>query len=137
MILKPILSGVMFALLMMVVAPTLKWAAAHHMVASDIPLRGIAILMGLFIAVSGNAIPKTLARPRDGRVESGRIQALRRTIGWLLTVGGLGFAVVWASVPLSSAVALSMGVFGTAIGLIIVCIVRTHMTSRGTDAPTV
>jgi hypothetical protein len=132
---KPILSSIIFGLLMVVVVLSLKSAAAHHVVSGDVPLRGIEALMGLMIAFYGNAIPKTLQRLRDGKIESGRVQSLRRTIGWLLTVGGLGFAAVWAAAPLSEAVGWSMAVIGTAIGLIIVCIVRTHMAQRGTGQP--
>jgi len=132
---KPILSGIIFGLLFLVVALTLKWAAAHHIVSSDMPVRGIEVLMGLMIAFYGNAIPKTLLRFREGKVEGGRTQSLRRTIGWLLTVGGLGFAAVWASAPLSKAAGWSMAVIGTAIGLIVVSIVRTHMAQRRTGQP--
>ena len=132
---KPILSSIIFGLLFMIVALVLRWAAAHHVVSRDIPLRGLEMLMGLMIAFYGNAIPKTLQRLREGKVEGGRAQSLRRTIGWLLTVGGLGFAAVWASAPLSEAVGWSMAVIGTAIGLIVVCIVWTHMASRGTGQP--
>jgi hypothetical protein len=132
---KPILSGILFGLLFVVVALGLKWAAVHHIVSSDSPVRGIEVLMGLMIAFYGNAIPKTLQRFREGKGESGRLQSLRRTIGWLLTVGGLGFAAVWASAPLSEAAGWSMAVIGTAIGLIILSIVWTHMTTRGTGQP--
>jgi hypothetical protein len=132
---KPILSGIVFGLLSLVVALTLKWAAAHHIVSSDMPVRGIEVLMGLMIAFYGNAIPKTLLRFREGKAEGGRTQSLRRTIGWLLTVGGLGFAAVWASAPLSKAAGWSMAVIGTAIGLIVVSIVRTHMAQRRTGQP--
>jgi 4-hydroxybenzoate polyprenyltransferase len=127
---KPILSGIIFGLLLVVVALSLKSAAAHHIVSGDVPLRAIEMLMGLMIAFYGNAIPKTLQRLREGKVESGRVQSLRRTVGWLLTVGGLGFAAVWAVAPLSEAAGWSVAVIGAAIGLIVVCIVWMHMTSR-------
>jgi hypothetical protein len=132
---KSILSSIIFALLFAPAALGLKWAAAHHIVSGDIPVRGMEMLMGLLIAFYGNAIPKTLQHLREGRSESGRVQSLRRTIGWLLTVGGLGFAAVWASAPLSEAVGWSMAVMGTAIGLIVVSIVWTHMAQRRTGQP--
>jgi hypothetical protein len=130
MIRKPVLSSIIFALLIVVVAFVLKRAAAFHVVAGDIPMRGFQVLMGLVIASYGNAIPKNLLRIRED--EGGRIQSLRRTSGWLLTVAGLGFAAVWAWAPLSEAADWSMAVVATAIGLIAVCVLWTHMAQRRT-----
>jgi hypothetical protein len=133
MIRKPVLSNIIFALLIVVIAFVLKRAAAFHVVSGDIPMRGFQVLMGLVIASYGNAIPKNLLRIRED--EDGRIQSLRRTCGWLLTVAGLGFAAVWAWAPLSEAADWSMAVVATAIGLIAVCVLLTHMAQRRTGQP--
>jgi 4-hydroxybenzoate polyprenyltransferase len=130
MIRKPILSNIIFGLAIVVAAFALKRAAGFHLVSGDIPMRGFQMLMGLLIAFYGNAIPKTVPRIRAD--EDGRIQSLRRTCGWLLTVAGLGFAAVWASAPLSEAADWSVAVVATAIGLIAVCVLWTHMAQRGT-----
>jgi len=127
---KPVLSSIIFALLIAVAALALKYAAAFHFVSGDIPTRGFEMLIGLMLAFYGNAIPKNLPRFREG--ESGRIQSLRRTSAWLFTVAGLGYAAIWASAPLSFAADWSMAVVGTAIGLIAVCVFWTHMTQRRT-----
>jgi len=125
---KPILSGILFGLLILIVALALKFAAARHLVSVDMPMRAIQILVGLMMALYGSAIPKKLPRFREG--DNGLVQSLQRTTGWLLTVAGLGYAAVWALVPLSEAAGWSMAVVGAAIALVAVFVVRTHLAQR-------
>ena len=134
MIRKPILSGIIFGLVILITALVLKYAAARHLVSSDIPMRAIQMLIGLMMALNGNTIPKKLPPFREGA--SGRVQALQRTCGWLLTAAGLGYAAVWASVPLSAAAGWSMAVVGAATALVAVFIVRTHLAQRRAQSPT-
>jgi hypothetical protein len=133
MIRKPTLSSIIFALLILVAALALKRAAAFHLVSGDIPMRGVQTIMGLLLAFYGNAIPKNVLRFREG--EGGRIQSLRRTSGWLLTVAGLGYAAIWASAPLSEAANWSMAVVGVATGLVAVYALWIHVTRRRTGQP--
>jgi hypothetical protein len=125
---KPILSGIVFGVLILISALALKYAAARHLVSGDVPMRAIQILIGLMMAFNGSAIPKKLPRFREG--ESGVVQSLQRTVGWLLTVAGLGYAAAWALAPLSEAAGWSMAVVGAAIALVAVNVVRTHLAQR-------
>ena len=127
---RPVLSSLIFAALMVIASLALKYAAAFHLVAGDIPMRGFQMLMGLLIAFYGNTIPKNLSRFREG--ESGRVQSLQRTGGWLFTVAGLGYAAIWASTPLSFAAGWSMAVMGTATVLVAAYMLWVHMTCRRT-----
>ena len=125
---KPILSGIIFGALILIAALALKYAAALHVVSRDVPMRGIQMLVGLMMAFYGSAIPKKLPRFREG--DSGLVQSLQRTVGWLMTVGGLGYAAVWALAPLSEAAGWSLAVMGAAIALAAVFVVRTHLAQR-------
>jgi 4-hydroxybenzoate polyprenyltransferase len=113
MVRKSILSGLVFGGFMLATALALKYAAAHHLVSGHMPMRGIEVLTGLMLAFFGNVIPKNLPRFRGS--ESGRVQSLRRTCGWLMTLAGLGYAAVWAAVPYGAAAVWSMIVVGSAV----------------------
>jgi hypothetical protein len=125
---KTFLPNLIFAVLMLITAFGLKYAAAHHLVSGDMPMRGVQVLTGLMLAYYGNVIPKTLPRFREG--ENARIQSLRRTVGWLSTLSGLGYAAVWAAVPLASAAVWSVIIVGATTLLMIGCIVWTHFACR-------
>lgn len=128
MVRKPILSSIVFAVIVVAAAFALKYAAAHHLVAADVPMRGIQVLTGLMLAFYGNVIPKNLPRFREG--ESGRIQALRRTCGWLSTLAGLGYAAVWAGAPYAVAPILSVIVVGGSTVATFGFAIWTHFAER-------
>ncbi|HKD22327.1 MAG TPA: hypothetical protein VKB71_09950 [Rhizomicrobium sp.] len=128
MITKPILSGLTFGGLIVVAALGLKFAAAHHLVSGEAPMRVIQILIGLMVAFNGNAIPKNL--PPFRASESRRIQALRRTCGWLLTLTGLGFAAIWAVAPIAVAPDWSVAIMGAATLTVAGITVWTHFACR-------
>jgi peptidoglycan/LPS O-acetylase OafA/YrhL len=134
MVWKSLLSSIVVALLIGIMAFALERASVSHMISGDTRTRALEMLMGLMIAYYGNAIPKNLPRFRED--QSGRVLALQRTIGWLLTAGGLGFAVVWATAPLAGAPHWSIAVMGAAIGLIAICIFRTHTAQAKARART-
>ena len=125
---KTLLPNLIFAVLILVTAFGLKYAAAHHLVSGDMPMRGVQVLTGLMLAYYGNVIPKTLPRFREG--ESARIQSLRRTTGWLSTISGLGYAAVWAAAPLTSAAIWCVTIVGATTLLTIGYAVWTHFACR-------
>src|SRR5579871_118850 len=65
------------------------WAAAP---ASEIGERVLGDMMGAFVVVLANTIPK--------RAISARGLALLRIGAWALVLGGLGYALAWLSLPL-------------------------------------
>ena len=71
-----------------------------------------------------------------GEGESGRVQSLRRTSGWLLTFAGLAYAAIWACAPLGAASDWSVGVVGAASLTVFGYALRVHLTCRraGTKA---
>ena len=48
-------------------------------------------LTGMLVVLYANALPKTLSPLSRMRCDPGAEQALRRLVGWSLTVGGLGY----------------------------------------------
>ena len=96
------------AAMIVVVALGLKWAQHQGLVDAEAVTRGTMALIGLMLAVNANFIPKQpSARPL-----SERALAIRRVAGWSSVLGGLGFAAVWAFVPLTHAAELSMAAVG-------------------------
>ncbi len=86
-------------------------------------------LTGMVLIFYANAVPKTLPSwsrmLRDPRGE----QALRRLVGWSLTVGGLGYTAAWMAAPIESALALSTSTLGASLMLVILR-VASHTRER-------
>jgi hypothetical protein len=108
MISRRIMRSVALAGVMLVGAAVLKLAAHLHVFGADSANRGAQILIGLTLAVFANYIPKgSAAAPRS-------TESLRHA-GWVFSIAGLAYAVIWAVSPASLAFPRSMAVLGGAI----------------------
>lgn len=135
-------SAIVFASLMMLAAmvPNLLESLGLDRPALDeIDKRGTMVLLGLFMASTGNAMPKTLtplsATACEGDVA--RSQAFQRFFGWTWTLMGLAFSIVWLTLPLDLAKPVSVTfVFGAIliVATAMVRLVRAHRRDR-TDSP--
>jgi hypothetical protein len=70
----------------------LGWAPAS---ASQFAERSVGVTIGMIVMVFANVIPK--------QTGSARGLALRRTAGWALVLGGLGYVLAWLLMPLAYA----------------------------------
>ena len=86
-------------------------------------------LTGMLVVLYANALPKTLSPLSRMRCDPGAEQALRRLVGWSLTVGGLGYTAAWIAAPIDSALALSTSMLGASVVLVILR-VASHMRQR-------
>jgi hypothetical protein len=85
------------------VAAGLRYGVSAGAIEAETAKRIIQALFGLGLAGYGNVMPKKLGRPRRSPEAEARMQAALRVGGWAMTLGGLGYAALWALAPLALA----------------------------------
>jgi hypothetical protein len=118
---QPIARAIAFAGLMLLISFAARLAGALDLNdASEFARRGTMVVLGVFLASIGNAIPKTLTPLAALHCDAPRVQAFQRFTGWTWVLTGLGFAVAWIVLPVALAkgatvtlIALSMLLIGT------------------------
>lgn len=92
--------AVVFAALMLIIPLGTRLAANLGLPPhADTGRRLTMILMGAFLAFTGNTIPKTLTPLSALRCDPARAQALQRLLGWTWVLTGLGFSLAWIVLP--------------------------------------
>jgi hypothetical protein len=86
--------------------------AVHY---GDLALRATMAIMGAFLAVTGNAIPKTLTPLAELQCDPAKVQAARSLAGWIWTLAGVAVAIVWLTLPVNQAEAISFLLLPSAI----------------------
>jgi len=81
----------------------------------DVARRILAVLPGVPALYYANAVPKYLGPFLGGRCDPAAEQALRRFVGWTLTLGSLGYVAASAFAPWSVANDLAAGLLGAAV----------------------
>ena len=118
-------SGIVFAGLTIAFSLSVKLAttlgAAAH---SDLSQRVTMTLLGAFLVLTGNVIPKTLTPLSALACDPARLQALQRFAGWTWVLTGLAVAVAWLVLPLRLAEPISFVLLPGAILLIVVQLFR-------------
>lgn len=121
-----IASAVVFAALMLIIPLALTLARAYGLV--DNPADGIQrttmILIGAYLAMTGNAMPRMNPPTSSKGCSGGRIQAFQRLAGWTWMLCGFGFATAWLALPIDAAGPVSTTLVGTAMLVTIVGIWR-------------
>jgi hypothetical protein len=109
-------SGIVTAGLILVISLGAKLAVAlgavHH---GDIALRATMAIAGAFLAVTGNAIPKTLTPLAALHCDPAKVQAVQRLAGWTWVLAGLAVAIAWLTLPINLAEAMSFLLLPSAI----------------------
>jgi hypothetical protein len=118
--------AVVFGALMMIIPLALTLAHAYGLV--DDPDSGMQrttmIIVGAYLAVTGNAMPRMLP-PTSSMPDGGaRVQAFQRHAGWTWVLCGLGYAMAWLALPIDAAGPISMAVVATAMIVTIVQLLR-------------
>ena len=118
--------AVVFGALMMIIPLALTLAHAYGLV--DDPDSGMQrttmIMVGAYLAVTGNAMPRMLP-PTSSMPDSGaRVQAFQRHAGWTWVLCGLGYAMAWLALPIDAAGPISMALVATAMIVTIVQLLR-------------
>ena len=109
-------SGIVTAGLILMISLGAKLAVAlgavHY---GDIALRATMAIMGAFLAVTGNAIPKTLTPLAAQHCDPAKVQAVQRLAGWIWVLTGLAVVVAWLTLPINLAEATSFVLLPSAI----------------------
>jgi hypothetical protein len=109
-------SGIVTAGLILAISLGAKLAmalgAVHY---GDIALRATMAIVGGFLAVTGNAIPKTLTPLAALHCDPAKVQAVQRLAGWIWALAGLAVAIAWLTLPINLAEAMSFLLLPSAI----------------------
>ncbi len=109
-------SGIVTAGLILVISLGAKLAVALGAVRyGDIALRATMAIMGAFLAVTGNAIPKTVTPLAALHCDPAKVQAVQRLAGWIWVLAGLAVAIAWLTLPINLAEAMSFLLLPSAI----------------------
>ena len=119
-------SAVVFGALMMIIPLALTLAHAYGVV--DDPDSGMRrttmIMIGAYLAVTGNAMPRMLPPTSSMPCGGARVQAFQRLAGWTWVLCGLGLAMAGLVLPIDAAGPISMALVATAMIVTIVQLLR-------------
>ena len=122
-------SGVGFAALIMVVALSGKFLQTLGVIDDQSFARRLTMaLVGVLLAMIGNATPKRLTPLSALGCDGARNQAFQRFTGWIWFMAGLTYAMVWLVMPLDVAKPLSVMV--VVAGLLLVATQLIRMVRR-------
>ena len=123
---ESVAGAVVFGALMMIIPLALTLAHAYGLV--DDPDSGMRrtnmIMVGAYLAVIGNAMPRMLPPTSSMPCGGARVQAFQRHAGWTWVLCGLGYALAWLALPIDAAGPISMGLVATAMIVTIVQLLR-------------
>ena len=118
--------AVVFGALMMIIPLVLTLAHAYGVV--DNPASGVQrttmIMVGAYLAMTGNAMPRMLPPTSSLRCGGAQVQAFQRLAGWTWVLCGLGLATAGLALPMDTAGPISMALVATAMTVTIVQLVR-------------
>jgi hypothetical protein len=118
--------AVVFGALMMIIPLALTLAHVYGVV--DDPDSGMRrttmIMIGAYLAMTGNAMPRMLPPTSSMPCAGARVQAFQRFAGWTWALCGLGFAMSWLALPIHAATPISMSLVAISIIVTIVQLLR-------------
>ena len=118
--------AVVFGALMMIIPLALTLAHAYGLV--DDPDSGMRrttmIMIGAYLAVTGNAMPRMLPPTSSMPCGGARVQAFQRHAGWTWVLCGLGLAMAGLALPIDAQTPISLALVATAMIVTIVQLLR-------------
>ena len=128
-------SAVVFGALMMIIPLALTLAHAYGLV--DDPDSGMRrttmIMIGAYLAMIGNAMPRMLPPTSSMPCAGARVQAFQRLAGWTWALCGLGFAMTWLALPIDAATPISMSL--VAVSMIVTTVQLLRLRQPQPHAP--
>ena len=123
--LASVTGAVVFGALMMIIPLAVTLAHAYGVVDDpDSGRRTTMIILGAYLAVTGNAIPRMLPPVSSMQCDGARVQAFQRLAGWTWVLCGLGFATAWLALPIDAAEPVSTALVAAAMIVTIVQLLR-------------
>lgn len=123
--LERIPTAVVFAALIMGIPLALTLARSYGVVDDiDLGRRSTGVLIGAFLVMLGNVMPKKLPPLSSLRSDGARQQAFHRLAGWTWVLCGLASAIGWIALPIDSAQTATIVMVVTAMAVTIVHLLR-------------
>jgi len=123
--LERIPTAVVFAALIMGIPLALTLARSYGVVDDiDLGRRSTGVLIGAFLMMLGNVMPKNLPPLSSLRSDGARQQAFHRLAGWTWVLCGLASAIGWLALPIDSAETATIVMVVTAMAVTIVHLLR-------------
>ena len=123
--LASVTSSVVFGALMMVIPLGVTLAHAYGVVDDpDSGRRASMIILGAYLVVMGNAVPRMLPPQSTLPGDGARVQAFYRLAGWTWALCGLGYALAWLALPIGVAELVSMAIVVAAMIVTFVQLLR-------------
>jgi hypothetical protein len=118
-------SAVVFGALIMSVPLGVKLAHSYGFVADPGSGHRVAmIVVGAYLAVTGNAMPRMLPPLSSMQCDGARTQAFLRLAGRAWVIAGLGFSIAWLMLPRDAAEPVSTMLIAAAMVVTIVQVLR-------------
>ena len=96
----------------------------------QISKRGAMVLIGAYLAFTGNAMPKMLTPLSSAQCDGTKTQAFQRFVGWVWALSGLSFAVAWLVLPLDIANPVAMTCMIAAMVITATAMLRLRRAQR-------
>ena len=128
-------TAVVFAALMMAIPLALTLARSYGVVDDiDLGRRSTGVLIGAFLVMLGNVMPKNLPPLSSMRCDGARQQAFQRLVGWTWVLCGLASAIAWLALSIDSAETATTVLVVTAMAVTIVQLLRLRRPRKGEPA---
>ena len=123
--LASVTGAVVFGSLMIIIPLALTLAHAYGVVEDpDSGRRATMIILGVYLAVIGNGLPRMLPPVSSMQCDGAKVQAFQRFAGWTWVLCGLGYATAWLALPADVAEPVSMALVVAAMIVTIVQLLR-------------
>lgn len=117
--------AVVWGALMMVIPLAVTLAHAYGLIDdADSGRRATMIIIGAYLAATGNALPRMLPPVSSMPCDAARVQAFHRLSGWIWVLGGIGWVTAWLALPMDAAGPVSMALVALAMIVTIVQLLR-------------
>ena len=127
-------TAVVFAALIRGIPLALTLARSYGVVDDiDLGRRSTGVLVGAFLVMLGNVMPKHLPPLSSTRCDGARQQAFHRLAGWTWVLCGLASATGWLALPIDSAETSTIVLVMTAMAVTILQLLR--LRRRPKDEP--
>ena len=131
-----ITTAVVFAALMMGIPLAMTLARSYGVVDDvDLGRRSTGVLIGVFLAMLGNVLPKSLPPLSSMRCDGARQQAFQRLAGWTWVLCGLASTIAWLALSIDSAEIATTVLVVTAMAVTGVQLLRLRRPRKDEPAP--
>lgn len=107
------------ALLMAAAVLAISYARSQGLIEDNLAHRLRGVIIGVFLVITGNAIPKTRGLYGKENCEPSTRQSFRRYAGWIFVLAGLGYTISWLAVPIAHAETVAVVFVAASIVLVL------------------